>query len=139
MTPHLEFLLAVDPVAARRVWNPEVAKRGITSAVWAIPGTSLYIIDRQNESVFWCKEAVDTVNFFNDSDGLAYSIKAANAYLVHFEELTHSFHFTFVDNPQKRIPAEQIFKHYYPFLTDGFKLIKENFEDDDDFEEYFYE
>lgn len=137
MTPHLEFLLAVDPVMARRVWNPEIADRGLTAAVWAVPDTSLYIIDRQNSSVLWCKEAIDVDNVLSNSDGLAYAIRATNLYLTHFEELTHSFHFIFVDNPRKQIPDREILKHYYPFLTDGFTLIKEDIDDDDDFEKYY--
>ena len=124
MIPHLEFLLAVDPVSARHVWDQKMADRGMTAAVWAIPNTSLYIIDRLHDCVFWCKEAIDTDNMFNENDGLAYAIKAANAYLVHFEEFTHSFHYVFVEN------------HYYPFLVDGFKLIKEDYSDDE-LEEYY--
>ena len=138
MTPHLEFLLAVDPVIARTVWNPEIADRGMTAAVWAVPCTSLYIIDRKHDSVFWCKEAIDTDNVFSENDGLAFAIKAANAYLVHFEEFTHSFHYVFVENPRKQIPDKEILKHYYPFLVDGFKLIKEEY-DYDELEEYYDE
>lgn len=136
MTPHLEFLLAVDPVMARTVWNQEIADQGLTAAVWALPYTSLYIIDRQNSSVLWCKEAIDVDNVLSNSDGLAHAIKATNLYLTHFKELTHSFHYVFVDNPRRQIPDREILKHYYPFLTDGFTLIKEDI-DDDDFEEYF--
>ena len=136
LTPHLEFLLAVDPVAARAVWDQKLADRGMTAAVWAIPDTSLYIIDRLHDCVFWCKEAIDTDNIFNTSDGLAYAIKAANAYLVHFEEFTHSFHYVFVENPHKQIPDKEILNHYYPFLVDGFKLIKEDYSDDE-LEEYY--
>ena len=136
MTPHLEFLLAVDPVSARAVWDQKLADRGMTAAVWAIPDTSLYIIDRLHDCVFWCKEAIDTDNIFNDNDGLAYAIKAANAYLVHFEEFTHSFHYVFVENPRKQIPDKEILNHYYPFLVDGFKLIKEDYSDDE-LEEYY--
>ena len=138
MTPHLEFLLAVDPVVARTVWNQEIADQGLTAAVWAVPYTSLYIIDRQHNSVLWCKEAIDVDNVLSHNDGLAYAIKAINLYLVKFEELTHSFHYVFVDNPRRQIPDREILKHYYPFLTDGFTLIKEDYDDDeDDFEEYF--
>ena len=136
MIPHLEFLLAVDPVSARHVWDQKLADRGMTAAVWAIPDTSLYIIDRLHDCVFWCKEAIDTDNMFNENDGLAYAIKAANAYLVHFEEFTHSFHYVFVENPRKQIPEKEILKHYYPFLVDGFKLIKEDYSDDE-LEEYY--
>jgi hypothetical protein len=138
LIPHLEFLLAVDPVSAQLVWDQKMVDRGMTAAVWAIPNTSLYIIDRQHDSVFWCKEAIDTDNIFSVSDGLAYAIKAANAYLVHFGEMTHTFHYVFVENPRKQIPDIEILNHYYPFLVDGFKLIKEEY-DYDELEEYYDE
>jgi hypothetical protein len=52
--------------------------------------------------------------------------------------MTHTFHYVFVENPRKQISDIEILNHYYPFLVDGFKLIKEEY-DYDELEEYYDE
>ena len=122
---HLEFLLAVNPAEAHELAGT-VEGHSQTALLWGLPSTSLYIIDRDVEKILWCKEAIDFDNVRSDTDGLATALALTNAVVCEEGEVSYSYHYTFVEEPRKRLRDKDILKHYYPFLYGGFKLLDED-------------